>query len=264
MAAGARGGRRTCAAHIKRAATAWAWIGLGCLACSDSPVGSRGGDVTIAARALDQVGDPLPFLPIVVSTWHGTQQSAIGAGFLTDTNGILVLHDTLRSSLGPLDSVDVRTFGPAFCGPATLYETRVKATDTSWALTLRFEVSRPRVASGEFCSLAFTSSSESGSEVDVHIKIDSVTDSVRGVWQLVFVAPIATQSGSFTGAMAGGTLALDLMSPVGPPCVPHYRLVAAVSVDSVIGLARLEPIATCSPIAPFPFRFVPFDSPSFP
>jgi hypothetical protein len=240
---------------------------MACFACLTSYGPDRPADVTIQIRTEQQPGSPLPFAPIsFVGAWHGTDLRQLASVVQSDSLGLLALHDTLSPLLGFLDSVVIRTYDPRFfCTPTVLIDTVFSGPRSAWALTLTFTVAPPKLAPGEYCGLGLLPSSPTvGSEFDVHLQIDSITDSIRGVWQIVYVAPIATQAGAFSGVVNGPTVDLYLESTPAPSCLPSYRLVAATLSDSTLGLAHLEPAGGCSTITAPPLRLVRYDAPYFP
>jgi hypothetical protein len=237
-----------------------------CSACATAPPNEPPNDVVIEIRTLERAGASLPFIPIsAVIAWHGTTQLFLARGLvLSDSAGILLLHDTLSPVLGLLDSLEVQ-FPSYPCPPTAPADTVLRATGITVSLTLWLDVAAPSLAPGEYCGLgSLAGSPTSGSPFTTHLQIDSLTDSIRGVWRIVYFAPIATQGGSFSGAVLGGRVELHLESTPVPHCVPRYRLVAALSSDTKLGVAYLEPAGGCSTVIAPPFRFILYDDPDFP
>jgi hypothetical protein len=237
-----------------------------CVACLTAP-DDRPADVTIEIRTLQRSGPSLPFVPIgAVNAWHGTQRGELAASVTSDSAGLLVLHDTLSPLLGRLDSVAIYTWDPnVYCTSVSQANSVVHAPHLAWSIALPLDLTTSKLSAGEFCGFGTVPGLPNfGSGFAVHLQVDSITDSIRGVWQMVYQAPIATQAGTFTGTLRGTTVELQLASPPVPPCQPQYRLLIATASDSTLGLARLEPAGGCETVNPPPFRLVLFDSPDFP
>lgn len=243
---------------------------LSCATSSDDDADVS--DVVLTVTVIDSTGNPVQAVPIVIESVRDTHSVTLAYAITTDSLGMVQVTDTLGRMGQAPDSIRVRIPVTHACEAFVPQERTVSRRrgvgDIQVELQANLSAPRAPAASGEYCGLGFGLFDVNlGSAFEVQLQIDSITDSIRGVFVIHFQATIASLEGILRGVPRSDSLVIDLVPVVFDPCTPQFRLSGALSAGQFTHLLRLEDQNGCGWIYPSsetPFWMIPYDNSFFP
>lgn len=259
---------------MRRASRWWVVLCAATLSCATSSNDDDDvSDVVLTVTVTDSTGNPVRAVPIVIESVRDTHSVTLAYAITTDSLGVVQVTDTLGRVGQAPDSIRVTI--PAMNGECNTFvaqERTVRRRRGVGDIQVGFEanLSAPlaTASSGEYCGLGFGLFDVNlGSLFSVKLQIDSITDSIRGVFTIDFLATIASVEGTLRGVPRSDSLVIDLVPGVFPPCTPLFRLSGALTAGQGTRLVRLEDQNSCGwsyPSSETPFWMIVYDNPLFP
>ena len=252
-------------------------VSLRCGSADPNP--NDAADVPVLVMVTDSTGAPVRAVPASVTAYRRSRVDQLAYSFPTSVDGTLHVIDTLARQSGPVDSFIVAV--TPYQGDCNPFPAQVRSVQrgrplvTSVRVALEVQLTAPlaTVQPGEFCGVGIGPQpppSHVGLVFSVRLFIDSIADSIRGVWKIDFQSTLASPMGSFAGPVRTDSLILDLVpSFIHPPpdCTPRFRLAGQLGPAGTTQLVHLHDQNDCGwghPSKETPFRLISFDNAYFP
>jgi hypothetical protein len=216
----------------------------------------------IAVHVQTEQGQAVSNVAVDVTIWHDTSSDLHSRLLLRDLTSVTFV-DTLTAG-EQVDSIHASVGGlecTAFGASAATIIPSPRASRSVITLMLPRIRSRAALAPGVLCGLGVDGTPAlSNGPYSVYLRIDSITDSLRGVWAIRYSPLHLVEDGALVGGIVGDSVRLDLAPASTVLCNAHRTFTISLRADT-LRTGRLVIPSGCAPAAD---TVALFAAPAFP